>query len=126
MNFDEIDIAIPEEVTEERKPYFDALRVLREGDFKEAHKSFKRASRVAEAPFDVLALIAAGECEYRLGRQGAALKTWRKVATDDALADALRYTAWLNIASLEEARDNRRGLDEANAALQDFGDAFVS
>lgn len=123
MNFEEFDIAIPDDATEERKPYFDALRILKEEqDFKAALKAFKRASRKAEPPFDTLSTIAAGECEFRLGREGAALRTWKQIGQDESLADTLRYAAWLNIASLEEARDNQRGLEQAHQALEEIGD----
>ena len=110
----------PTDADEGRRPYFEALDVLKEGETEVALKAFRRAARVCEAPFDTLSTMAAAECERVLDRTGAALRDLKRVAADEALPQELRYVAWLSIARIQESRDDERGLARAEEALAEM------
>jgi hypothetical protein len=106
------------EVAEDRRGYFEGLAALKAGDLAGATRRFKEACKACEAPFDALALVALGECERVSGRHGVALKTWRKVAQDEAQPVVARLTAWTSIAAVEAERANTRGAEEAERHRQ--------
>lgn len=110
----------------ERRIFFEALQKLQEGDIKEATRLFRRASRSREsetgAEIEELALMGLAACEQAGGRDGAALKSWRKLAENEEASEALRYMAWLSIAALDEAREDKLGLKRAIQALNDLGE----
>lgn len=106
------------EAGEDRRGYFEGLVALREGSLEEAQRRFKAAARSCAAPYDALSLVALGECERVSGRHGVALKTWRKVAQDEAQPVVARLTAWTSIAAVEAERANVRGAEEAERHRQ--------
>jgi hypothetical protein len=106
------------EVSEDRRGYFEGLAALKAGDLAAATRKFKAACKGCEAPFDALAMVALGECERVGGRHGVALRTWRKVATDEAQPAVARLTAWTSIAAVEAERANARGAEEAERHRQ--------
>ncbi|MFU8802714.1 MAG: hypothetical protein ACNA8W_02795 [Bradymonadaceae bacterium] len=109
-------------VPAERRVFFEALQKLQEGDVKEAGRLFRKAARKSETPLEQLAVVGLAACEYAGGKEGAALKSWRKLAEDDEVPEAVRYMAWLNIAALDEARDDKVGLSRAKKALEALGE----
>lgn len=112
----------PSDADEGRRPYFEALDVLKEGDSAAALKAFRRAARVCEPPFDTLSTMAAAECERLLDRAGAALRELKKVAADESLPEELRYVAWLSIARLAESRHDPRSAARAEEALAEMAE----
>ena len=106
------------EAGEDRRGYFEGLAALQAGDLAGATRRFKDASKACEAPFDALSMVALGECERASGRHGVALKTWRKVAQDEAQPVVARLTAWTSIAAVEAERANTRGAEEAERHRQ--------
>jgi hypothetical protein len=106
------------EASEDRRGYFEGLLALKSGDVVEAQRRFKAAAKGCAAPYDALAQVALGECERLGGKHGLALKTWRKVAEDEAQPLVARLTAWTSIAAVEAERANKRGAEEAERHRQ--------
>lgn len=106
------------EASADRRGYFEGLLALKGGDVGEAQRRFKAAAKGCEAPYGALAQVALGECERLSGKHGLALKTWRKVAEDEAQPLVARLTAWTSIAAVEAERANKRGADEAERHRQ--------
>ncbi len=104
-----------------RSVFFQALQALHNGQSDEATKLFRTAARTADVPFNTMAQNALAECERLNGREGAALRTWRKVATQNDAPHAARYIAWMSIAALEEARGDEKAVAKARAALDELG-----
>lgn len=104
-----------------RSLFFQALQALQQGQLPEATLLFRSAARTAEEPFNALAQNALAECERTSGREGAALRTWRKVANQTNAPHAIRYIAWMSIAALEEARGDEKQLQKARSALDSLG-----
>lgn len=109
-------------VAPDRSVFFQALQALQTGDVALATRLFRSAARSAEPPFNALAQNAVAECERTSGREGAALRTWKKVANQHDAPHAIRYMAWMSIAALEEARGDQKAVDKARAAIELLGE----
>ncbi len=109
-------------VAPDRSVFFQALHALQAGDIAQATRLFRSAARSAEPPFNTLAQNAVAECERTSGREGAALRTWKKVANQTDAPHAIRYMAWMSIAALEEARGDQKAVEKARAAIELLGE----
>ncbi|QDG53219.1 hypothetical protein FIV42_21455 [Persicimonas caeni] len=107
-------------IEEDREAFFEALFLLQSGDVDGAIDGFRSAARKAGAPFDALSIVALAECQRIRGREAAAIREWKKIASDDDAPHAARYVAWLSLASLAERRQDQRLLQKANDALEEF------
>ncbi len=107
-------------IEEDREAFFEALFMLQSGDVDAAIDGFRSAARKAGEPFDALAIVSLAECQRLRGREAAAIREWKKIAADDQAPHAARYVAWLSLASLAEKRQDKRLLDKANKALEEF------
>ena len=123
--FDTLNIPDAETVTEGRRPFFEALILLRAGDHHAALKAFRRSARKADPPFDALSAIGAADCQFAIGKLGSALATLRKIVDDPTHSDGLLIGAWRKIATIEEARDNQTGVEEALTALDRLDDSLL-
>lgn len=109
------------ELPEDRRPFFEGLAWLAQGDVEQATKQLRSAIRQAKAPYDTLSQVALGECERLRGKEGMAIKAWKRVAHDEGAPESSRYLAWLSIAALEETRQDERAAQAARQALEQLG-----
>ena len=109
-----------EEVDAEREDFFTALFLLQNGDVSGAIEEFRKAARTSSAPFDSLSIVALGECQRLRGKQGAAIREWKRIADDEDAPHAARYVAWLSLARVAEEREDEQLLARANEALEEI------
>lgn len=105
------------ETPEDRREFFRGMSRLQMGDVEEAAKVFRRAARSCEPPFDVMSEMARARCEVRLGRQGAAVSTFRDVATSGA-PDRLRRMAWMEVSDLARERGDDELHERARSEIE--------
>lgn len=105
-----------QDVDEDRKKFFEGLRLLQAGQIKEASRVFRRAARDCPEPFDVMARMAQGRCEAVQGREGVALRVFREIANSEA-PSALRRLAWMEVADLARQRDDEELMRQALEAV---------
>lgn len=111
-----------ETIDEDREAFFEALFMLQSGDISAAVDGFRRASRTCEPPFDALSAVSLAECERLRGHQAAAIREWKKIASDDQAPHAARYVAWLSLAALAEERQDERLERKAQRALDELSE----
>jgi lipopolysaccharide biosynthesis regulator YciM len=109
-----------DDVDAEREDFFTALFLLQNGDVSGAVDEFRKAARTSGSPFDALSMVALGECQRLRGKEGAAIREWKKIADDEDAPHAARYVAWLSLASVAEAREDEALLERANEALEEI------
>ena len=105
---------------DDRDAFFEAFFLLQSGDIEGAIDGFRNAARNTTSPFDALSLVALAECQRIRGKEAAAIREWKKIADDEDAPHAARYVAWLSLAALAEKRQDRRLLEKANDALEEF------
>jgi hypothetical protein len=110
------------EIEPERRDFFAAMHLLQAGDIDGAILGFRRAARSSTAPFDALSTVSLGECQRVRGREAAAIREWKRVASSEDAAPATRSVAWLSLAALAERRQDPRLAAKADAGLKDLDD----
>ena len=113
-----------EEVREDRKPFFQALWKLQQGEVEEASRLFRRAARQSPDPFGVMALMGQGRCEILRGREGVALGIFKRVAGSEA-PEEIRRLAWMEVADLAERRADQELVKQAQAMIRELGPEVV-
>lgn len=108
----------PSQVPVDRQFMLQGLLAMQRGELDEATSLFRRAQRKDTHPFSMLATLALGECLRLSGKEGAALKAWRAVLTDEHAPVSSQYGAWLGIANTLEPRGDSPELQDAHAQLQ--------
>ena len=94
--------------------FFEGITLLKAGQLPEAIKAFRQAVRHAPPPWGDHAQVALGQCHMALGKEGAALRSWESVATDQRADLAARWMALLCL----QARHESRGETKRAAQVQ--------
>ena len=114
---DIVERGVAEGVCEDRREFFEALAALMHGDLELAAEGFRRAHRASPAPFGEMACYAWGRCEAVRGRDGVALRLFKKIARGESPPE-IRRLAWMEVEALALTRDDRILQRKAREALE--------
>lgn len=110
-----------EQLPQDRRAFFEGLAAMAYGQLEEAQKLLRKAQRQCEEPYVSLSALALGECERLRGKEGMALKAFKRLGQDEDALTSARYLAWSSVVIMEQARQDERAEALAKAALASLG-----